>query len=246
VPAYLQPHHERPAGRFFDGELEFSSILALKSREGFTLIDFEQTTLQGGEAALRLAGSFFMKTDPVHETLFRTAKRLDELGIPYAVCGGMALVFHGYLRTTVDVDFLVTAEGLKAIHENLEGRGYLPPFAGSKQLRDTETGVRIEFLVSGGFPGDGLPKPVAFPDPAQAGIAVLKDGLKVVSLELKLASGMTAGHRMKDLGDVQQLIEALDLSLDLANQLNPYVRDRYRELWAALHAARPEWEEPRE
>jgi hypothetical protein len=117
-------------------------------------------------------------------------------------------------------------------------------------LRDTETGVRVEFLVSGGFPGDGLPKPVAFPDPAQAGIAISKDGLKVVSLEtlveLKLASGMTAGHRVKDLGDVQQLIEALELTEDFANRLNPYVRAKYGELWAALHAARPEWEEPRE
>jgi len=48
-----------------------------------------------------------------------------------------------------------------------EGRGYLPPFQGSKQLRDTETKVKIEFLTTGQYPCDGNVKPIAFPDPAQ-------------------------------------------------------------------------------
>ena len=61
--------------------------------------------------------------------------------------------------------FLVTREGLKAIHAHLEGLGYVPPFSGSKNLRDTEHGVRIEFLIAGEFPGDGKPKPVAFLSP---------------------------------------------------------------------------------
>ena len=54
---------------------------------------------------------------------------------------------------------------LSAIHAKLEGLGYVPPFSGSKNLRDTEHGVRIEFLIAGEFPGDGKPKPVAFPEP---------------------------------------------------------------------------------
>ena len=51
----------------------------------------------------------------------------------------MALDAHGFRRLTVDVDILVTREGLKAIHERLEGLGYVPPFTGSKNLRDTES-----------------------------------------------------------------------------------------------------------
>jgi hypothetical protein len=212
------------------------------------VIDFDRTMREGGQIALQHVGSFAMKTDPVHETMFRIAKRLDELGIRYAVCGGMAMALHGYVRAKVDVGLLVTPDGLRAIHANLDECGYVPPFAGSKQLRDAETGVRVEFLVSGGFPGAGLLKPVAFPDPAQTGIAISKDGLKVVSLEtlieLKLASGMTAGHRVKDLGDVQQLIEALSLPAQVAERLNPYVQDKFRELWTALHGVLPAWEEP--
>lgn len=212
------------------------------------MLDFDQQLRLGGENALKHIGSFAMGTDPVHETMFRAAKRLNELAIPYSVCGGMAMALHGYVRATVTVDLLVSRDGLESVHANLDGRGYVPPFAGSKQLRDAETGVRVEFLVAGGFPGNGMPKPVTFPDPSAAGIVVEKDGLKVLSLEtlieLKLASGMTAGHRLKDLADVQQLIEVLNLDERFADRLNPYVREKYQELWLSLRSARPEWDEP--
>src|SRR5262249_5135435 len=105
----------------------------------------------------------FEEKSAVHETLQRIVRRLNELGVAYAVVGGMALFFHGLRRFSEDVDILVTREDLAQIHERLEGLGYTPPFAGSKHLRDTSTGVRVEFLVSGEFPGDGRPKPVAFP-----------------------------------------------------------------------------------
>ena len=34
---------------------------------------------------------FFMQDDPVHQSLRKIAGKLDELGIAYAVAGGMAL-----------------------------------------------------------------------------------------------------------------------------------------------------------
>ncbi len=182
---------------------------------------------------------FFMRDDPVHQTLRKIAGKLDELGIAYAIAGGMALGAHRFVRATVDVDILVTAAGLAALHRELEGLGYVAPFAGSKNLRDATTGVRIEFLVAGQFPGDGKPKPVAFPDPAQAGVEI--DGIRYLGLpslvELKLASGMTGGvARMKDLADVISLIQTLHLPLDFARQLNPYVRPKYEELRRGLEA----------
>lgn len=33
----------------------------------------------------------------------------------------------------------------------------VPPFAGSMRLRDTATGVKVEFLTTGDYPGDGKP-----------------------------------------------------------------------------------------
>ena len=45
-----------------------------------------------------------MRDDPVFRSLRQIAAKLHEIGVPYAVGGGMALVAHGYDRTTVDVD----------------------------------------------------------------------------------------------------------------------------------------------
>jgi len=152
----------------------------------------------------------------------------------------MALVVHGYDRTTVDIDVLVTAQGLEKIHDRLIGLGYRPAFEGSrKQLRDTERGVRVEFLVAGDFPGDGRPKPVAFPDPASCSIEV--GGIRYVDLttllQLKLASGLSSPGRLKDLADVQELIRARDLPLEMRDQLDPYVRDKFTELWEGARSA---------
>jgi hypothetical protein len=193
---------------------------------------FEEIVGRGGAVALRHAGQFFMRNDPVNQNLRRIASKLDELHIPYAVAGGMALVAHGYDRTTIDVDVLVTPEGLQSIHQKPDGLGYVPPFAGSKQLRDTSSSVRIEFLVTGQFPGDGRPKPVAFPDPRAAASEI--DGIRYLTLpnliELKLASGMTNPGRLKDLADVQELIRVPKLQDNFKDQLNPYVREKFVEL----------------
>jgi len=183
--------------------------------------------------ALDEGSMHFDESNAVHRALRRITARLTELGIPHAVVGGMAMFFHGFRRFTEDVDILVTHESLKVIHEKLEGLGYVPPFQGSKHLRDTEQGVKIEFLVTGGFPGDGMPKPVSFPDPSKVSVEI--DGVACLNLatlvELKLASGMSGAGRLRDLGDVEQIISVLDLPREFADQLNPYVRPKFHELW---------------
>jgi hypothetical protein len=195
---------------------------------------YEELLKRDWRWAMDEGGHYFEGESLVQKTLRRIARRLEELDVRYAVAGGMALFAHGFERFTHYVDILVTREGLSEIHTKLEGLGYVPPFSGSKNLRDAEHGVRIEFLISGEFPGDGKPKPVAFPDPDDAGILI--DGIRFLSLpklvELKLASGMTGGiQRMKDFADVIALIGTLKLSAEFATELNPYVRDKYLELW---------------
>ncbi|HEY4312895.1 MAG TPA: nucleotidyltransferase family protein [Pirellulales bacterium] len=187
--------------------------------------------------ALSEGSQFFEGTGAVQKALRKICKRLNELGVPYAVVGGMALFQHGYRRFTEDVDILVTREGLKTIHKALEGLGYKRPFEKSKNLRDTEEGVKIEFLLTGSYPGDGKPQQVQFPDPAS--VTVEQDGVKFLNLptlvELKLASGMTGSDRIKDLADVQELIKLLTLPEDFAIQLSESVRAKYAELWRDVH-----------
>jgi hypothetical protein len=211
--------------------------------ESIDLVPYEVRLNQDREWAMDEGDRFFRGDDAVFKTLRTIGRRLDELGVAYAVAGGMALNAHGFRRLTVDVNILVTREGLRVVHEKLEGLGYVPPFAGSKNLRDTEHGVRIEFLVAGDFPGDGKPKPVAFPDPAS--IAVEIDGVKYVGLpaliQLKLASGMTGGvHRLKDLADVVALIETLHLPKEFGELLDPFVRGRFEELWEGVQQGQRE------
>ena len=180
----------------------------------------------------------FEGASAVHKTLRKISQRLDELGVEYAIAGGMALFFHGYRRFTEDVDILVTPSGLETIHANLEGRGFIRPFEQSKNLRDTETGVRIDFLVSGQYPGDGRPGPIAFPEPA--GTSTELEGAAFLSVpclvELKLASGQTSG-RQRDLGDVQELIKALNLDLELREDLDASVQETYSRLWREAQEA---------
>ena len=56
-------------------------------------------------------------------------------------------------------------------------------------------------------------------------------------VELKLASGMTAPHRLKDLADVQELIKIKGLTADFAEKLNPFVREKFLELQKAVENA---------
>ena len=177
----------------------------------------------------------------VQKALERLALVLDRIGIPYAVVGAMALNEWGYQRVTVDVDVLLSADGLKRLKAEVLGLGYVERFPGSRGIRDTETNVDIDFLLAGEYPGDGKPKPVRFPDPAQAAIRGRRVALLPLPrlIELKLASGMSAPHRLKDLADVLELIRALELPRDTAESLDPSVRARYEELWQAAQTAEP-------
>jgi hypothetical protein len=176
---------------------------------------------------------YLMGEGSLNNALAQLCEDLDAHGIDYMVIGAVALMAHGYPRFTEDIDLVLTREGLEAFHRELIGLGYLPAFEGArKRLRATRGGVPVEVILAGEYPGDGLPKPVSFPDPASASIEM--DGVRVVTLErlieLKLASGMTAPDRLKDLADVQELIKARGLSREFAERLDPYVREQYLRL----------------
>lgn len=182
-----------------------------------------------------------MAQGPVHKTMRNLARGFADEDIDYAVIGGMALVLHGYERLTVDLDLLMTREGLAMFVERFVGEGYAPAFPEAKKhFRDVETGVKVEIITTGEYSGDGKPKPVSFPNPGS--VFEITDGIKVINLssliELKLASGLSAEHRVKDIADVQQLIETLDLSRPFGSNLDPSVREEYDRLWEATRRAR--------
>jgi hypothetical protein len=206
------------------------------SRSPNAELEVERRLVEGA----RFTEEFHMGTSRVHKAMEALVKRLDELEIPYAILGALALNAYGYLRATVDVDVLLTREGLARFREKSLGLGYVEKFPGSRSVRDTERKVDIDIIVAGDFPGDGKQKPVAFPDPGSN--AVVGTSLKLLALpkliELKIASGMTAPHRLKDLADVMELIRANDLPANYQDQLHPYVSARFGELWQAAQESK--------
>jgi hypothetical protein len=157
--------------------------------------------------------------------------------INYALTGGVALFAHGYERLTENINLILTVEGLEKFRKELLGRG---PFGtcgydqteARKRVRSYPYGVSIEIVTTGEYPGDGKPKPVSIPEPSTASTEI--NGIQFVTVEklveLKLASGITAPDRLRDLADIQELIKVRALKKDFAERLNPYVREKFLEL----------------
>lgn len=188
---------------------------------------------------LKEASNYYMARGDVFTTLQNLTRRLEEEKIPYALLGGLALAAHGFVRMTQDVDLLMTRNGLETFKQKFLGRGYVLAFTGAqKTFRDTETQVRIEILITGDYPGDGKPKPIAFPDPSI--VYTERGGMRIIPveklIELKLASGMSAPHRLRDLADVQDLITTLKLPIEFAETLDTSVRETFRQLWQSARA----------
>jgi hypothetical protein len=208
---------------------------------------YEHKIRQSPEYALRELSAHFDHTNAVYRALHRLIARLEEADIPYALVGALALNQHGYERATTDIDIVMTREGLEKFRERFLGLGYRPAFPDAhRTFRDTEDQVKIDVLITGGFPGDGKPKPVTFPDPQDA---IVLNHIRVVTLEkffeLKLASGMTAPHRLKDLADVQEAIRALELPLTFGAKLDPSVRGEYERLWHTVNDTIDPYDEER-
>ena len=177
---------------------------------------------------------YFMGEGKLNKRLAQLTTDLKEHGIDYMVIGAVALLAHGYQRFTSDIDLVLTPDGLEAFHRELIGPAYVPAFPGAKKrLRSTSDGIIIEVMTTGEYPGDGKPKPVSIPEPSQASTDI--NGIQVVTfeklIELKLASGISAPHRLKDLADVQELIKIRKLEPEFAERVDPYVRGKFLELY---------------
>jgi len=185
--------------------------------------------------------AFFRGQGMLSNTLQRLGGELEEHGIDYCVIGAVALNQHGYKRFTVAVDLLLSRDGLERFRAQLVGKGYRPAFEGAtKSFRAVGENVPIDVVTAGEYPGDGKPKPIRYPDPAEGFVVI--GGIRTLPLEklieLKLASGMTAPDRLRDLADVQEVIRLVKLDRGFAERLDPYVRGKFLELYEAVARAR--------
>ncbi|MBI5478851.1 MAG: hypothetical protein HY906_08350 [Deltaproteobacteria bacterium] len=192
-------------------------------------------------AGVEYCGRFFVGESEAHKALYKLTALLDAERLPYAIIGAFALLEYGHRRVTVDVDLVMREEDLQEFKRRHLGAGYSERVPGTGKLLDTELGVNVDVLSTGRFPGDDKPKPIAFPDPATAAVRGARFALLPMPcfIELKLASGMVAPHRAKDLVDVQELIRSAQLPRDVAATLHPWVRAKFLELWELAQVADP-------
>ncbi|PYS22006.1 MAG: hypothetical protein DMF72_15030 [Acidobacteria bacterium] len=209
------------------------------------MIDIPEKTSTFHET-LEEASRYFEGTGQVLLTAERLDAELRSRNIDYVIVGAIALRAHGYSRYTENLDIVLTNDGFQRFKKELLGRGpwglagYDSTPEAAKTVCSYPEMAVVKFRIAGEYPGDGKLKPVSFPNPSDASIEI--DGVNFATLdkliELKLASGLTAPDRLKDLADVQELIKIRGLSNDYAERLDPYVRNKFLELVAAVEVGR--------
>ena len=58
------------------------------------------------------------------QELTQLVQRLDEEGIDYALCGGLALAVHSIVRATIDIDLLVHQDSLEDVKKVARSLGF--------------------------------------------------------------------------------------------------------------------------
>ena len=139
----------------------------------------------------------------VDVALGEVRRLLEDAGVRFKLVGGVAVVHHGYARTTEDVDVLVEGGAVGRLAPTIASHGFTQQSAA--RLRHVATGVRVDLLVA----GEPLPRAGAGVYPSPESLAGSPRDPSVVGLpgllELKLRS-----HRHRDLADVVELLKRLD------------------------------------
>jgi hypothetical protein len=130
-------------------------------------------------------------------------RMLAAAGVRFRIVGGVAVVHHGYARTTEDIDVLVEAGAVARLEPQLMGFGF--ERVSPARLRHVGTGVPVDLLVAHSpMPRAGSG---AYPSPEE--LVPSERDAAVVGLpgliELKLRS---ARHR--DEADVVELLKRVD------------------------------------
>lgn len=146
---------------------------------------------------------------------------LNEKKVRYLVVGGLAVVLHGYLRTTMDLDLVVQLEpeNLRKALQALEGLGYQPvapvPLLDFAEPRMRESWIREKnMIVFSLWLPDGpvfkvdlfVSEPFDFEATYRRAVQVDlgRTTARVVALEDLIALKREAG-RPQDLADLQAL-----------------------------------------
>lgn len=151
---------------------------------------------------------------------------MHEVGIPGLVIGGIAVVLHGHVRTTRDVDIFI-APPLEPLADLLTAHGFT---FDRKERAFVKHGVPIHLV---------LPEQVG----ASPKRAIIIEGVTTVTLaeliDMKLRSGSANLLRAQDLADVIGLIRHHRLTSSFARHLDKTLRPTFRQLVRMIQRESP-------
>jgi hypothetical protein len=135
---------------------------------------------------------------------------LDDHKVDYALCGGMAMVVHGLVRTTIDIDLLILSDSLNEVFAIAKSLGYN---IRGKDMSFANGAVEIR-RVSKIDPGDGellsLDLLLVTPATLAAWDSRLKAEWEGGRLSVVSASGLIALKQLRgsdqDLVDIKGLV----------------------------------------
>ena len=155
----------------------------------------------------------------IRDELFLVTGTLEKARIEYALCGGMAVIIHGYPRLTRDIDLLLREEDLEQAQKALEKSGYTLP-SGTIPFDIGKPTERRVFRVTKVDGQDHMTLDLVLVNPFLEDVwkgrekhLVEDKTLCVVSLE-GLAKMKRAAGRPQDLADLSQLGLEGDMSDD--------------------------------
>jgi hypothetical protein len=155
---------------------------------------------------MNLQEVFRFVSPQVREAAVKAAAQLQQLGIRYALAGGLAVGAHGFVRATIDVDFLVGEEAF-------EHHGAIVTFKAGVPIE--VEGIRIDYLSPIAL-GPQLEETLDHP--------LTSEGLAVVPVEVLIYMKLAAKRR-KDLLDVVEIIKAGADLLLVRGYLKQYAAD---------------------
>jgi hypothetical protein len=128
---------------------------------------------------------------------------LKDAAARFKYVGGIAVVHHGYLRTTQDIDILVEASSIPSIVDHACAHGF--SVESHHRLRHVYSDVALDLLIA----GEPMPRPGAPAYPAPDDLEASSDDPSVVALA-PLCMLKLRAHRHQDLADVVALLGRLD------------------------------------
>lgn len=161
------------------------------------------------------------KRGAVLETARAVSRILRDNKVPGAVIGGVAVVLHGHVRTTRDVDVLIQ-QPLDSMRPLLEAHSFeFHPANREFTLEGVPVYLVPQSMVT--------PQPTEFVEIEQITTLRLPD-----LISIKLHSGSKNIARAQDIADVVGLIRQHNLAAAFASQIDPPMRNEFRKLVKAV------------